>query len=112
MPFLILITTALQVQSPGGSPAWTPEAVLITIGFGVITVLLALVSWLGKKMLADILANQKGYLSKQIFCRESLSDRFADKSGTADNFRELYSRTDRHEKILERHRVLLGDKDE
>ncbi len=114
MPLLFLTATLpqVQVQAPGASSAWTPEAVLIMIGFGVITILLALVAWLGKRQLNDIISNQKEFLSKQTTCRETLAERFADKNGTAEKFKELYARTDQHEKVLERHKVLLGDKDE
>lgn len=103
--------TQAQVQAPGASPAWTPEAVLITIGFAVITVLLSIVAWLGKKMLNDILSNQKEYLSKQTTCRETLADRFADKDETADHIKKLYARTTRHQDILTRHDTLLGEKE-
>lgn len=115
MPLGLLITTIIpqaQAQAPGASPAWTPEAVLITIGFGVITVLLALVSWLGKRMLNDILNNQKEYLSRQTECRETLSNRFADKADTAEQIQKLSASVSRHQDILTRHKVLLGEKDE
>ena len=107
MPLILLAATIPQVQAqaPGASPAWTPEAVLITIGFGVITVLLSLVSWLGKKMLNDILNNQKEYLSRQTTCRETLADRFADKQ----EFKDLYARVERHDSVLVRHEALLKD---
>ena len=109
---LTLLTATIpqaQVQAPGAFPAWTPEAVLITIGFGVIAILIALVGWLAKKQLDNILTTIQSFSDRQVDCREALPDRFADKAGTSDHIRELYTRTDRHQDILTRHGVLLGD---
>lgn len=90
---------------------WTPEAVLITIGFGFITILLALVSWLGKRQLDSIITNQAEHLNRQTNCRETLGDRFADRVSTQTEIRDLTHRINKHSAILTRHRVLLGDHD-
>lgn len=118
MPLILLaatITTQAQVQAPVSPPAWTSEAVLITIGFGVIAVLVGLVGWLGKgkfdgihQSIEEAVKAIKGFTDKQSECRETLSERFADKDGTSQKFKDLYDRTDRHEKLLERHSVLIG----
>ncbi|WP_289020388.1 hypothetical protein [Desulfobacter postgatei] len=110
MPLILLAATIpqAQVQAPGGAPAWTPESVLITFGFGVIAVLIALVGWLSKKQLNTILDTIKAFTEKQSACREELSNRFADKESTARDIKELYARTDKHESCLQRHSVLIG----
>lgn len=97
-----------QVRAPGASITWTPESVLISIGFSVIVVLIAIVGWLSKKQLNTILDTIKSFTEKQTMCREELSNRFSDKRSTDKDIEKLYSLTGRHEKILERHGVLLG----
>jgi len=87
----------------------TPESVLIICGFFLISVLVAVVGYLGKRQLETIINNQDAFLKQQINCRESLPQRFADKNETAEHIRELYTRTDRHEKTLTRHATLLGE---
>lgn len=110
MAFMLfaLLTAIQQAQAPGASPIWTPEGVLIGIGFAVITVLVSMVGYLAKMILVRI----DEFITKQNTCRETLPERFADKDGTAEKFRDLFSRTDRHERMLERHSVMLGGRRE
>lgn len=93
---------------------WTPEGVLIFIGIGFIGILLTIISYLGHKQLdlshkqlKVILERLDKLTDKQANCRESLPGRFADKVATALDIKELYKRTDRHEKKLERHSTLF-----
>lgn len=107
--FLLVIAIAqVNAQAPIPSPAWTPESVLITIGCAVITILVAIVGWLGKKQLDTILKTMEMFISKQTTCREELPGRFSCKEDTYRDIKELYDRTDRHESILQRHSVMLG----
>ena len=108
MILLAATISQAQVQAPGGSPVWTPEAVLITIGFGTIAILISLVGWLAKKQLNDILETIHAFSDRQSDCRETLASRFADKDETAQRLKELSHMTDRHGKLLERHSVLIG----
>lgn len=107
--FLLAIAIAqVSTQMPVQVPSWTPESVLITIGCAIITILISIVGWLVKKQLDTILSTMEMFTAKQTSCREDLPGRFADKDGTAQKFKELYDRTDRHEKLLERHSVMIG----
>lgn len=94
---------------PSTPAAWTPESVLFFICFAVIAVLICLVGWFMKKQLETIITNIETFKGQQATCRETLSLRFADKDQTRDHINELYTRTDRHEKVLTRHSVLLGN---
>ena len=107
--FLLAIAIAqVDAHAPGASLAWTPESVLITIGCAVITILVAIVGWLGKNQLDTILKTMETFMSKQITCRDELCSRFADKDSVQRNIKELYERTDRHESIIQRHCVIIG----
>ncbi|MGD9825768.1 hypothetical protein [Desulfobacter sp.] len=110
MPLILLAATIpqAQVQAPGVSPAWTPESVLITIGFGLISVLVVVVGWMAKRQLDDITKKIEMFAGRQSELREKLPITYADKVSTSAEIKELYIRTDRHEKILERHSVMLG----
>jgi len=88
--------------------AWTPETVLITIGFGIITILIAIVSFFAKKQLNDILNTIHLFSDRQSECRESLSIRFADRIETASHIRALIARADKQHEVLTRHDVLLN----
>lgn len=125
LSFLAATIPQVQAQAPGASLAWTPESVLITLGFAVITVLLAMVAWLGKKQLDCIINTMNDFIKKQQTCREDLADRFADKAHVKDLYtrtdryaadiqrhdteiKELYSRTKRHEDLLQKHSAFIG----
>ena len=107
--FLMAMAIAQVVsQAPGSPQQWTTESALISIGRVVITVLLAIIGWMVKKQLDTILHALELLATKQSTCREDLPSRYADKESTAKNFKELYGRIDRHDKLLERHCVLIG----
>jgi hypothetical protein len=100
----------LSDQLPGfpATSTWTPEAALITIGFGIIAVLIAIVSFFAKKQLNDILSTIHTFSDRQSECRESLSIRFADRAETAAHIRVLTARADKQHEVLTRHDVLLN----
>lgn len=107
--FLMAVAIAnVVVQGPISPLQWTTESALISIGRVVITVLVAIIGWMVKKQLDTILHTLEVLATKQSTCREDLPGRYADKEGTARNFKEIYGRIDRHDKLLERHCVLIG----
>lgn len=107
--FLMAMAIAQVVsQAPGSPHQWTTESALISIGRVVITVLIAIIGWMVKKQLDTILHTLELLATKQSTCREDLPGRYADKEGTSQNFKEIYGRIDRHDKLLERHCVLIG----
>lgn len=124
MSAILMLTTSLTagtgpVQAPGNiqpmcqyssqaiAPVWTPEGVLIFMGLGIIFVLLAIVAYLGKKQLDNILNKIESFSERQTILREKLPSMFADKTSTAIDIKELYRRTDQHEKMLERHSTMI-----
>ncbi len=107
--FLMVMAIAQVVaQDPGLPQQLTTESALISIGRVVITVLVAIIGWMVKKQLDTILHTLEVAAAKQSTCREDLPGRYADKESTAKNFKEIYGRIDRHDKLLERHCVLIG----
>ena len=86
----------------------TSDSILAGVGFGVISFLIAIVGFFSKRQLDTILETITKFTEKQSLCREELSSRFADKTATAIDLKELYIRTDRHESCLQRHSVMIG----
>jgi len=86
----------------------TSDSILAGVGFGLISFLIAIVGFFSKRQLDTILETITKFTEKQSICREELSSRFADKTATAIDLKELYIRTDRHESCLQRHSVMLG----
>ena len=87
-----------------------PAALWMGFGFFVIGVLITIVGYLTRKQLETILENQKSYSNRQMECRETLAERFAEKDKTSEHFKELYHRTDRHERELAAHAILLKER--
>ena len=107
--FLIAMAISQDVaQAPGQHQQLITESALISIGRFVITGLVAIIGWMVKKQLDTILHTLEVVAAKQSTCREDLPGRYADKEATAKNFKEIYGRIDRHDKLLERHCVLIG----
>ena len=106
--FSLLPRLSDQLHGVPAISTWTPEAVLITIGFGIIAVLIAIVSFFAKKQLNDILSTIHTFSDRQSECRESLTTRFADRVETAAHIRALISRADKQHEVLTRHDVLLN----
>ena len=101
------INSACQLTSQQCPPVWTPEGVLIFMGLGIIFVLLSIVAYLGKRQLDNILTKIEAFSERQTILREKLPSMFADKTSTALDIKELYRRTDHHEKMIERHSTML-----
>ena len=97
----------IQPQPVQQSP-WSPEGVLIFVGLGIITVLLAIVAYLGKRQIDCVLTKLDTVNLRQSDCREGLTGRFADKYTTAADLKELYARTDKHEAALQRFSVMIS----
>lgn len=110
MQFFLMAMAIANVVGQGPVPPlqWTTESALISIGRVVITVLVAIIGWMVKRQLDAILHSLEVLGTKQATCREDLPGRYADKEHTAKNFKEIYGRIDRHDKLLERHCVLIG----
>lgn len=106
--FLTLPVVAQTTQTAIAHSALTSDSILVVVGFGTISFLIAIVGFFSKRQLDTILATITKFTEKQSLCREELSGRFADKTATAIDLRELYTRTDRHEACLQRHNVLIG----
>lgn len=106
--FLTLPVVAQTTQTAIEHSALTPDSILAGVGFGIISFLIAIVGFFSKRQLDTILATITKFTEKQSMCREELSGRFADKTATAIDLKELFSRTDRHESCLQRHSVMIG----
>jgi hypothetical protein len=104
---LIAIFTAVVPKVEASTPHLDPAALWMGFGFFVIGILITMVSYFIRKQLECILENQKEYDHRQIACRETLADRFAEKAKTSEHIKELYHRTDKHEKRLAEHKVLI-----
>lgn len=107
---LTLISNVGPLTSNSLNQPWTPESVLITVGGSVITLLITVVGWLFNKQLNNILQRMDSFMNKQTLCREELSSRFSEKEQTNRHIKNLYNRTDKHESMLQRHSVLLDDR--
>jgi len=114
--FNTAIATASEIQSNQATAfpenpiasSLTIEAVLISIGFSIIALLITVVGYFAKKQLDDIIETIKSFSDRQSDCRETLHQRFADKDATDRDIKDLERITDRHEAILQRHGVLIG----
>lgn len=106
--FLTLPMVAHTTQTAIEHSALTSDSILAVVGFGIISFLIAIVGFFSKRQLDTILATITKFTEKQSLCREELSSRFADKTSTAIDLKELFSRTDRHESCLQRHSVIIG----
>ena len=83
------------------------SAAVMSIGFSVMGILMVVLGYFLRKQLEAILEAQKDHRNRQIECRESLPERFADKAETQGILHSLYARTDRHENTLTRHEAIL-----
>ena len=114
--FNTAIATASEIQSNQATAfpenpiasSLTIEAVLISIGFSIIALLITVVGYFAKKQLDDIIETIKSFSDRQSDCRETLHQRFADKDATERIIRDLEKITDKHEATLQRHSVLIG----
>ena len=106
--FLTLPVVAQATQTAIAHSALTSDSILAGVGFGIISFLITIVGFFSKRQLDTILETITKFTEKQSLCREELSGRFADKTSTAIDLKELYIRTDRHEACLQRHSVMLG----
>lgn len=111
--FNTAIATASEIQSNQATAfpetsSLTIEAVLISIGFSIIALLITVVGYFAKKQLDDIIETIKSFSDRQSDCRETLHQRFADKDATERDIRDLEKITDKHEATLQRHSVLIG----
>jgi len=74
----------------------TGSFLLVNIGgFGLTT-------WIVRKSLTDFKVDIAKISERQNGCRESLSERFADKGNTRDDMKELFARTDEQGRAIER----------
>lgn len=106
--FLTLPVVAQATQAVIAHSELTPDSILAGVGFGIISFLIAIVGFFSKRQLDIILSTITKFTEKQSMCREELSSRFADKTATAIDLKELYNRSDRHEACLQRHSVIIG----
>ena len=69
-------------------------AILVGVGFLIITILLSIVGTLLKRQLDQVINTCQSITIQHAQCRETLSARFADRVETRDEFRRVYGKLD------------------
>ena len=76
--------------------------ILLFVGFALIGGLISVLAWFAKRTLDQILVNQELQSRQHTQCRDTLTDRFADKKETREDIKSLYGRVDGIDTILAR----------